>query len=161
MSSDPMSERGPFDPESIRELARILTETGLTEIEISDKDRCLRIVRTPAPSAAALTYAAPAIPEPAVALPAPARPAQAADDLANAPGAVTSPMVGVAYLSPEPGAPPYVQPGQAVQAGQTVMLIEAMKTFNQIKAPQSGTVARVLVASGEPVEYGQPLLVIG
>ena len=156
-----MSGRGPFDPEAIRELARILTETGLTEIEISDKDRRLRVARTPAPSAAALTYAAPAIPEPAAALTAPAKPAQAADDLADAPGAVTSPMVGVAYLSPEPGAPPYVQPGQSVQAGQTVLLIEAMKTFNQIKAPQSGTVARVLVASGEPVEYGQPLLVIG
>ena len=156
-----MSERGPFDPEVIRELARILAETGLTEIEISDKDRRLRVARTPAPSAAALTYAAPAIPEQAVAPPAPARSADDADDLANSPGAVTSPMVGVAYLSPEPGAPPYVQPGQAVQAGQTVMLIEAMKTFNQIKAPRSGTVARLLVASGEPVEYGQPLLVIG
>jgi acetyl-CoA carboxylase biotin carboxyl carrier protein len=161
VSSEPMSERGPFDPEAIRELARILTETGLTEIEISDKDRRLRVARTPAPSTTALTYAVPASAEAPAAMPAPARPADGADDLANAPGAVTSPMVGVAYLSPEPGAAPYVQPGQTVQAGQTVMLIEAMKTFNQIKAPRSGTVARVLVSSGEPVEYGQPLVMIG
>ena len=162
MSSDPMSGRGPFDPEAIRELARILTETGLTEIEISDKDRRLRVARMPAPSPVAMTYAAPSVPEQVAAavLPASTAPAEDADDLANAPGAVTSPMVGVAYLSPEPGASPYVQPGQAVQAGQTVMLIEAMKTFNQIKAPKSGTVTRILVETGMPVEYGEPLMVI-
>jgi acetyl-CoA carboxylase biotin carboxyl carrier protein len=154
----PMSGRAPFDPEAIRELARILTETGLTEIEISDKDRRLRVVRAPAQVAAPVTYAAPPVPAP----PAPAVvPDAAADDPMDDPGAVTSPMVGVAYLSPDPSAPPYVQAGQAVQAGQTVMLIEAMKTFNQIKAPRSGTVTRVLVTSGEPVEYGQPLVVIG
>ena len=86
-------------------------------------------------------------------------PAAPADD-AHHPGAVLSPMVGVAYLSPEPGAPPFVAVGQAITAGQTVMLIEAMKTFNQIKAPKAGTVTRVLVPSGAPVEYGQPLLII-
>ena len=152
-----MIGRPPFDADAIRALAAILAETGLTEIEISDKDRRLRVARTPAQSAAS-----PAVPY-AVASPAPAAvPAivKPAEDAADA-GAVTSPMVGVAYLSPEPGMPPYVQVGQAVQAGQTVLLIEAMKTFNQIKAPQSGTVMRIVVASGEAVEYGQPLLVIG
>ncbi len=156
----PMSGRAPFNSEAIRELARILTETGLTEIEISDKDRRLRVVRAPAPAVAApVAYAAPPppAPDPAEAVKA----ADGADDFLDDPGTVTSPMVGVAYLSPDPTAPPYVQAGQAVQAGQTVMLIEAMKTFNQIKAPRSGTVTHVLVASGEPVEYGQPLVVIG
>jgi acetyl-CoA carboxylase biotin carboxyl carrier protein len=159
---NPMPSRAPFDPDAIRDLAKILTETGLTEIEISDKDRRLRVVRAPTPAALAapVTYALPA-PAAPVAAPASPKPAEAADDPADDPGAVTSPMVGIAYLSPEPGLPPYVQPGQAVQAGQTVMLIEAMKTFNQIKAPRAGTVSRVLVSSGEPVEYGQPLLVIG
>ncbi|WP_048863140.1 acetyl-CoA carboxylase biotin carboxyl carrier protein, partial [Acidisphaera rubrifaciens] len=76
------------------------------------------------------------------------------------PGAVTSPMVGVVYLGPEPGAPPFVAVGQPVAAGQTLLLIEAMKTFNQIKAPKAGTVARILVASGAPVEYGEPLLIL-
>ena len=75
-------------------------------------------------------------------------------------GAVASPMVGIAYLSPDPASPPFIAPGQSVAAGQTVMLIEAMKTFNQIKAPHAGTVTRILVSNGQPVEYGQPLLVI-
>jgi len=157
----PMNGRASFDPEAIRELARILTETGLTEIEISDKDRRLRVVRAYPPAAA--TYAvAPAPAIPAAAPVAAAVTTEAApDDPVSDPGVVPSPMVGIAFLSPEPGAAPYVQIGQAVQAGQTVMLIEAMKTFNQIKAPRAGTVTRLLVASGEPVEYGQPLLVIG
>ena len=155
----PMSGRAPFDPEAIRELARILTETGLTEIEISDKDRRLRVVRAPAPAVAApVSYAAPNLPAPAA--PEVVNAANGADDPADDPGAVTSPMVGVAYLSPDPTAPPYVQAGQMVQAGQTVMLIEAMKTFNQIKAPRAGVVTAVLVSNGQPVEYGQPLLVI-
>ncbi|EHL96505.1 Biotin-requiring enzyme, partial [Acetobacteraceae bacterium AT-5844] len=79
---------------------------------------------------------------------------------AATPGAITSPMVGVAYLAPEPGAAPFVTVGASVAAGQTVMLIEAMKTFNQIKAPKAGTVTRILVESGSPVEYGAPLLVV-
>ena len=142
-----------FDPEAIRALANILRDAGLTEIEIVEADRRLRVVR--APSTVAAAVAPVAVP----ATPAPVEPAHA-DDVAPA-GAVTSPMVGVAYLSPDPASPPFVTPGQAVTVGQTVMLIEAMKTFNQIKAPQAGTVSRILVASGQPVEYGQPLLVIG
>jgi len=81
-------------------------------------------------------------------------------DLADHPGAVTSPMVGVAYLSPEPGAPSFVSVGQQVTAGQTLLLIEAMKTFNQIKAPKSGTVASILVQHSAPVEYGEVLIIL-
>ena len=145
--------RIPFDPEAIRALAAILRDTGLTEIEIAEGEGRIRLVRAPAVAAAALAP----IPV-AAAVPAPT-PVVVTDDAPH-PGTVPSPMVGVAYLSAEPGAPPFVTPGQAVTLGQTVMLIEAMKTFNQIKAPRAGTVTRILVASGEPVEYAQPLLVI-
>jgi acetyl-CoA carboxylase biotin carboxyl carrier protein len=93
------------------------------------------------------------------AMPLVAAPAAPSDD-AKHPGAVLSPMVGVAYLSPEPGAAAFVTVGQTVTAGQTVLLIEAMKTYNQIRAPKAGTVMRILVESGQPVEYGQPLLVV-
>jgi len=148
--------RTPFDAEAIRALAAILAETGLTEIEIGEKDSRIRVARAPAP----ILYPGPAstdtAPKPA-ALPAPAAMIM---DLTNHPGAVLSPMVGVAYLSPEPGSPAYVTVGQSVTAGQTLLLIEAMKTFNQIKAPKSGTVAQVLVASGGPVEYGEVLMIL-
>jgi acetyl-CoA carboxylase biotin carboxyl carrier protein len=142
-----------FDPEAIRALAGILIETGLTEIEIAEKDSRIRVVRAPPPAAGAVAVA----PPPAAAQP--AAPVGEAD-IAKHPGAVLSPMVGIAYLSPEPGAPPFVLPGQAVAAGEALLLIEAMKTFNQIKAPRAGTVTRILVASGAPVEYGEPLLIL-
>ena len=145
-----------FDADAVRALAAILTETGLTEIEIEGKEGRVRVARAPAPVVASV--AGPAL-APAVAAASAAAPAAAMDDAAH-PGAVRSPMVGVAYLSPEPGAAPYVTPGQGVSAGQTLLLIEAMKTFNQIKAPRAGTVTRVLIASGSPVEYDQPLLII-
>jgi acetyl-CoA carboxylase biotin carboxyl carrier protein len=148
----------PFDPASVRALATILADTGLTEIEIESKEGRIRVVRAPAVAAApgATVYAAQAAP-----------PAQAAanatamsDDAARHPGAVLSPMVGIAYLAPEPGATPFITAGQTVAAGQTLLLIEAMKTFNQIKANKAGTVSRILVASGAPVEYGEPLLIL-
>lgn len=144
--------RIPFDPDAIRALAAVLAETGLTEIEIQEKDSRIRVVRaTTAPVAVApLALAA------APAAPAPAPP----PDEASHPGAVTSPMVGVAYLSPEPGSPPFVTVGQTVTAGQTLLLIEAMKTFNQIKAHKAGTVARILVANSTPVEYGEVLMIL-
>ncbi len=145
-----------FDADAVRALAAILTETGLTEIEIEGKEGRVRVARAPAPVVASV--AGPAL-APAVAAASAAAPAAAMDDAAH-PGAVRSPMVGVAYLSPEPGAAPYVTPGQSVSVGQTLLLIEAMKTFNQIKAPRAGTVTRVLIASGSPVEYDQPLLII-
>jgi acetyl-CoA carboxylase biotin carboxyl carrier protein len=143
--------RIPFDPDAIRALAAVLSETGLTEIEIAEKDSRIRIVRAAAPTVVA---AAPLI------APSVTAPATVASDEASHPGAVVSPMVGVAYLSPEPGAPAFVTVGQSVEAGQTLLLIEAMKTFNQIRAPKAGTVARILVANSTPVEYGEVLLIL-
>jgi acetyl-CoA carboxylase biotin carboxyl carrier protein len=154
-----------FDPEAIRALAQILRETDLNEIELSDQAGSkLRVARAaPAPAPVVQYAAAPAAPaaapQPAAPGVAPSAPAAEAVSAAT-PGAVTSPMVGVAYLAPEPGAAPFITLGATVAAGQTVLLIEAMKTFNQIKAPKAGTVTRILVESGSPVEYGAPLLVI-
>ncbi len=152
----------PFDAEAVRALANILRESGLTEIEVEGKDLRIRVVKSPAPVMAtvAAPSAAPAAPAaPAAAPPPPADAALALDD-AHHPGAVLSPMVGIAYLSPEPGAPAFVVPGQAVTLGQTLLLIEAMKTFNQIKATKAGTVTRILITPGAPVEYGQPLMIL-
>jgi acetyl-CoA carboxylase biotin carboxyl carrier protein len=143
--------RIPIDPDTIRALAAVLIETGLTEIEIADKDSRIRVVRGGVVATAMVPMAA--APPPVVAAP-------AVQDLAAHPGAVASPMVGVAYLSPEPGSPPFVSVGQAVAAGQPLLLIEAMKTFNQIKAPKAGTVAAILVQSGAPVEYGEVLIIL-
>ncbi|MBR0680531.1 acetyl-CoA carboxylase biotin carboxyl carrier protein [Roseomonas eburnea] len=144
-----------FDPAAIRELAQILRETDLTEIELVDGESRLRVVRQSIVAApAAVTVAAPV----AATAPAVAPVVEPAD--ADHPGAVTSPMVGVAYLAPEPGAAPYVTVGSKVAQGQTLLLIEAMKTFNQIKATRAGTVTRILVESGMPVEYGEPLMII-
>ena len=143
--------RIPIDPDAIRALAAVLTETGLTEIEIAEKDSRIRVVRggvTLAPAAAV------------AAAPAAAAAAPAVQDIASHPGAVISPMVGVAYLLPEPGAPPFVTVGQTVTAGQTLLLIEAMKTFNQIKAPKSGVVTAILVQNSSPVEYGEALVIL-
>lgn len=146
--------RIPIDPDTIRALAAVLVETGLTEIEIADKDSRIRVVRgggpvptTVVPVAAPTAAAAPSL-------------AALTQDAAAHPGAVNSPMVGVAYLSPEPGAAQFVSVGQQVTAGQTLLLIEAMKTFNQIKAPKAGTVTAILVQSGAPVEYGEVLVIL-
>ena len=146
--------RFTMDPDAIRMLAAILTETGLTEIEIAEKDSRIRVVRAPGvvPPSGGIAAAPPAAS--IVASPSPE------NDLASHPGAVLSPMVCVVYLLPEPGTAPFVTIGQSVEAGQTLLLIEAMKTFNQIKAPRAGTVARILVANASPVEYGEPLLLI-
>jgi acetyl-CoA carboxylase biotin carboxyl carrier protein len=147
--------RIPIDPDAIRALAAVLAETGLSEIEIADKENRIRVVRSVAPTTVVTSVASPA-----------AAPVQAAaappvvQDLSTHPGAVTSPMVGVAYLSPEPGAPAFVSVGQHVTAGQTLLLIEAMKTFNQIKAPKSGTVTSILVQHSAPVEYGEVLIIL-
>lgn len=149
----------PFDPEAVRALANILADTGLTEIEIEGKEGRIRVVRAPpqmmpAPAMAVPFMAAAAIPTPVIAAPA------AQEDPAHHPGAVLSPMVGIAYLAPEPGAAPFITVGQSVAAGQTLLLIEAMKTFNQIKAAKSGIVTRILISPGSPVEYGEPLLIV-
>jgi acetyl-CoA carboxylase biotin carboxyl carrier protein len=162
-----------FDPDAIRALAQILKDTDLTEIELVEKDSRIRVARIPpAPaSAPAMAWPAGMVPMGAgapVAMPGPT-PAPAAEMPgpvteetvdAKHPGLVASPMVGVVYLSPEPGAPPFVTLGSKVAQGQTLLLIEAMKTFNQIKAPRAGTVTRILVESGMPVEYGEPLMIV-
>jgi acetyl-CoA carboxylase biotin carboxyl carrier protein len=150
-----------FTPDSIRALAQILRETDLTEIELADGESRLRVTRSVTVAAAApvaTAAAAPIAAAPAAAVAAAAAPA--AELSASSPGVVASPMVGVAYLAPEPGAAPFITLGARVAAGQTLLLIEAMKTFNQIKAPKAGTVTRILIESGSPVEYGEPLLVV-
>ena len=149
--------RLPVDADAIRALADILTETGLTEIEVAEKDSRIRVVRAPATVQASALAPGPAIGSPAPALRVAAEPEL---DLSQHPGAVTSPMVGIAFLTPEPGAPPFVTTGQMVAAGQTLLLIEAMKTFNQIKAHKGGTLQAILVTSGAPVEFGEVLAVI-
>lgn len=150
-------DRNAFDAELIERLAGIIDRAGLTEIELQDGEQRLRLVR-----AAAVVASAPApAPTQVVVNPAPAVAAVPAEEPPPPVGAVTSPMVGIVYLAPEPGAAPFVAVGDVVAAGQTVLLIEAMKTFNQIKAPQAGVVRQVLVAGGQPVEYGQPLMVVG
>ncbi|KAA9005637.1 acetyl-CoA carboxylase biotin carboxyl carrier protein [Histidinibacterium aquaticum] len=166
MSNSPTHES---DVTFIRALAELLRENDLTELsvkrEFGEDDSLQVTVSRQAPVAAPAP--APAAPQPAAA-PAPAQgtaaasaaPAEAADDPASHPGAVTSPMVGTAYLQAEPGAPPFVSVGATVQEGDTVLIIEAMKTMNQIPAPRSGTVKRLLVEDGTPVEYGAPLMII-
>ena len=150
-----------FDPKTLAALAALLNDTGLTEIELEEGDRKVRLARTittvTMPVAAAPVAPAAHAPAPVAAAPVAA---PAAADLSKHPGVVKSPMVGVAYLSAEPGSPPYVSVGQKVEAGATLLLIEAMKTFNQIKAPHGGTVKQVLVSSGSPVEFDEPLLII-
>jgi acetyl-CoA carboxylase biotin carboxyl carrier protein len=158
----------PFDPEVIRALAALLKETGLTEIEVAEKEGRIRVARQPAATAPLVATAPAASPNVAPVasqaaslgpLPASESPSSA-EDAANHPGAVKSPMVGVVYLAPEPGAAPFVALGQEIVAGQTLLLVEAMKTFNQIKAPKAGRLARILVQSGTPVEYGEPLMIL-
>ncbi|MBU6397621.1 MAG: acetyl-CoA carboxylase biotin carboxyl carrier protein [Rhodospirillales bacterium] len=148
-----------FDPKALAELAALLNKSGLSEIELEEGDRKVRLARTLAPVSVPVAAAPVAVAAPAAA-PAPVAAPAAPADPAKHPGTVKSPMVGVAYLSAEPGAPPYVSVGQKVEAGATLLLIEAMKTFNQIKAPRAGTVTQLLVASGSPVEFDEPLLVI-
>jgi acetyl-CoA carboxylase biotin carboxyl carrier protein len=146
-----------FDPAAIRELAKILRETDLTEIELVEAESRIRVARQI--SVQAVTQLA--APAAVAAAPAAATAAMPAVEAAGPhPGTVNSPMVGVAYLAPEPGAAPFITVGARVAQGQTLLLIEAMKTFNQIRAPKAGTVTRILVESGSPVEYGEPLLVI-
>jgi len=149
-----------FDPATIRELAQILRESDLTEIELVDNDMRVKLVRQVTVAAMPMPVAAAAHAGPAVTALAPAPAAPAAEVDADHPGAVNSPMVGVAYLSSEPTAAPFVTVGSKVTQGQTLLLIEAMKTYNQIKAPRAGTVTRILVESGTPVEFGEPLMIV-
>ncbi|WP_306253919.1 acetyl-CoA carboxylase biotin carboxyl carrier protein [Parvularcula sp. IMCC14364] len=145
--------------EWIRALADVLTETGLTEIEIEKDEISLRVARGGVPQAISAPLAPAPVQQsaPAPETPAPSDAARAADH----PGAVKSPMVGTAYMSPAPGADVFVKVGDSVREGQTLMIVEAMKTMNEIKAPKSGTVKEILAKDAEPVEFGEALLVIG
>ena len=160
-------EKGQLDTGMIKDLAELLVSTGLSEIEVEMEREGLkvRVARqvTALPAAAALVAA------PVAAAPARATEVRAAEpvaegrpaaDPASHPGAVKSPMVGTAYVAPEPGAPPFIEIGTRVAQGQTVLIIEAMKTMNHIPAPRAGTVTQILVGNGQPVEYGEPLLII-
>lgn len=141
-----------IDADAIRQLASLLDETGLNEIEYDTGSFRVRLSR-----GAAVVHAAAPAAAPAAAV---AAPVAAAASSGEHPGAVKAPMVGVTYLAGEPGAAPFVQPGQTVTEGQTLMLIEAMKTFNPVRAPRSGKLTAVLVTDGQPVEYGEPLAII-
>jgi acetyl-CoA carboxylase biotin carboxyl carrier protein len=144
------------DSALVRELALLLDETSLTEIEIERAGLRLRVARNISVAATMPVPVAHAAP---VAIAA-AAPAAAAADLSKHPGAVTSPMVGTAYWSPEPGAKPFIEVGSKVSVGQTLLIIEAMKTMNQIPSPRAGTVTQILVEDGQPVEFGEPLVII-
>jgi len=152
-----------FDKKTIRELAELLNETGLTEIEVANDDIRIRVARAAAPVSVA-------VPQPAphhVQEHRPSEPAPKSGDVgateadpASHPGLVRSPMVGTAFRSPGPGEKPFVEVGDEVREGQTLMIVEAMKTMNQIPCPTAGRIARILVEDGQPVEYDEPLLIV-
>ena len=153
--SRPTPKTPAIDHEAIRDLAKLLDETGLSEIEIQQDGVSIRVARdlnTSTPRARS--------PETSIAVAAAAAAVAAPIEPSQHPGLVASPMVGVAYLGPEPGARPFVEVGGQVKTGETLIIIEAMKTMNQIPAPRSGTVTQILVEDGQPVEYGEPLLII-
>jgi acetyl-CoA carboxylase biotin carboxyl carrier protein len=148
------------DAEIIRALAGLLAETGLTEIEYAVGDHRIRVARDAAPPKAVNGHAAPtAAPAEQPAASDPAGAAAATNGAGN-PGTVTSPIVGVAYLAAEPGAAPFVRPGDRVSEGQTLLIIEAMKVMNQIRAPRAGRVAQIFIEDAAPVEYGAALMLI-
>ena len=152
-----MKGKAIVDQDLIRELAQLLKETGLSEIEIDRDGMRVRVAREMtmmAAPAAAIGSASPV-----AAAPAPAS-EDGAGDYSKHPGCLHSPMVGTAYLSPEPGAAPFVEVGSRVSQGQTILIIEAMKTMNHIPAPKAGTVTRILVGNQQPVEFGEPLAII-
>jgi acetyl-CoA carboxylase biotin carboxyl carrier protein len=148
------------DSALVRELALLLDETSLTEIEIERAGLRLRVARNISVAATMPMPVAHAAHVPVAAAAAAAGTAAPAADLSKHPGAVTSPMVGTAYWAPEPGAKPFIEVGSKVSVGQTLLIIEAMKTMNQIPSPRAGTVTAILFEDGQPVEYGMPLVVI-
>ncbi len=146
--------RSNIDQDLIRELAKLLEETGLSELEVEQEGTRIRVAR-------GVRNVAAAIPAPvAHAVAAPVSTAPAATDAGKHAGAVTSPMVGTAYLAPQPGAKAFVEVGTRVKAGDTLLIIEAMKTMNQIPAPRSGIVTQILVEDGQPVEFGEVMMIV-
>jgi acetyl-CoA carboxylase biotin carboxyl carrier protein len=157
MTAKDRDEKASGEQRLIRELAELLNETGLSEIEIEKSGLKIRVARTLTVSATALPAA---ISHSAGPAPASAAAAPAVADPAKHPGAVKSPMVGTAYRSPEPGAPAFIEVGSRVNQGDPLLIIEAMKTMNQIPAPRAGTVTAILFENGQPVEFGEPLVII-
>ena len=148
---------GPIDSRLVRKLADILTDTGLTEIEVEQGGLKIRVARGLGPVSAPMTYAV----APPASAPAPHPPAATSDADPPARGEVVkSPMVGTIYLQAQPEAPPFIKVGDHVTAGQTLLIVEAMKTMNPIPAPKAGTVLKILVDDAQPVEFGEPLVVI-
>jgi acetyl-CoA carboxylase biotin carboxyl carrier protein len=156
-SSEMAKPKSAIDHDLIRELAKLLEETGLTEIEFEREGQRVRVARRARRPAAAASAASGAA---AVAPPAGGAADDGPADLTGHPGLVTSPMVGIAYLGPEPGARAYVEIGSRVRAGETLLIVEAMKTMNQIPSTRAGTVIQVLIEDGQPVESGEPLMII-
>jgi len=154
-AKEPAKQTPVIDHDLIRDLARLLEETGLSEIEFERDGQRVRVARQ-MPSSGAPIHVAPAT---AIAAEVPECDAASLDP-AKHPGVVTSPMVGTAYLAPEPGARPFVEVGSPVRAGDTLLIIEAMKTMNQIPTPRAGTVIQILIEDGQPVEFGEPLMII-
>ena len=154
------SKKNTFDEDLVRKLAALLDETGLSEIEYGQDGLSIRVAKQLTVSAPVATASAPAAsaaaPAAAASAPEPSSDAQ----LANHPGAVASPMVGVAYTSPDPASPPFIQVGDEVTEGQTLFLVEAMKVFNPITSPRAGRVTQILVENETPVEYGEALAII-
>lgn len=149
-----------IDTALVRELAELLNETGLTEIEVEDDDRKIRVARGGTVAYAAPAMAAPAMAAPAAAAPAAAPPPVEAAPAADHANAVKSPMVGTCYLTPEPGAAPFIKVGDSVKEGDTLLIVEAMKVMNPIPSTKSGTVTAILIDNAQPVEFDQPLVVI-
>ncbi|WP_374655323.1 acetyl-CoA carboxylase biotin carboxyl carrier protein [Phenylobacterium sp.] len=160
MASSPKAPADPIDARLVRKLADILTETGLSEIEVEHNDLKIRVAKTLAPAPAAVHYAPPPAAV-AAAAPAPsAAPAAAPEAAARKGDVVNSPMVGTVYLQPQPDAPAFVKVGDTVTAGQTLLIVEAMKTMNPIPAPRGGKIVEIIVQDAQPVEFGEPLVVI-
>lgn len=161
MTAKTSDHKGSAEKEMIRELAELLNETGLSEIEIEKSGLRIRVARQLAIQAmAAAGPVAHAVPAPAASAAAPAAALDASGDFSKHPGAVKSPMVGTAYRAPEPGAAAFIEIGKRVSAGDPLLIIEAMKTMNQIPAPKGGTVTAILFENGQPVEFGEPLVII-
>ena len=148
-----------IDPRLVRELAGLLTENGLTEIEVEDGDRKIKVCRHPSPVAGPAPQASAAPAATSAPTAAQAAPAGLPEEVAGE--TIKSPMVGTAFLSPEPGAKPFMAVGEPVKAGDTLLIIEAMKVMNPITAPAGGIVKKIMVSDAQPVEFDQPLVVIG
>jgi acetyl-CoA carboxylase biotin carboxyl carrier protein len=159
VSKDMSNKSQPIDPDFVREIAALISQTDLTEIEVEKGDLRIRVARQVTVQAAPMQQfvSAPAAPVAVAAAPAAAA---AAVDLSAHPGAVRSPMVGTAYRRPSPGANAFIEVGTVVKAGEKILLVEAMKTFNEIVAPRAGTITHILIEDGQPVEYGETLVVI-